>query len=188
LERIGTAKIIIQKIDKIELSLPEKKEEEETTEPFAKLNLKVAKVIGVSEHYKADKLLLINIDLGKGETRQLVAGLRPFYEDPQILVGKHIICVTNLEHANLRGEMSQGMLLAAETEDVKTVMVVEAPDSEPGSQVFIEGIEIGKETIKFDDFMKTGIYVHDSMIMYKGKQLQTDSEKICSKIKNGKVR
>ncbi|MCM2325447.1 MAG: methionine--tRNA ligase [Candidatus Woesearchaeota archaeon] len=187
---IRTAKIIIQKIEKIELSLPDKKEEteKEEGEAFAKLNLKVAKVIGVSEHYKADKLLLINIDLGKGETRQLVAGLRPFYEDPQVLVGKHIICVTNLEHANLRGEMSQGMLLAAETEDVKTVMVVEAPDSEPGSQVFIEGIEIGKETIKFDDFMKTGIYVHDSKIMYKGKQLQTDSEKISSKIKSGKVR
>jgi methionyl-tRNA synthetase len=183
--KIGTAEIIIQKIEKIELSLP--KEKEESEEPFAKLNLKVAKVISVSKHEKADKLLLINIDLGT-EKRQLVAGLKPFYDDPQELVGKHIICVTNLEHANLRGEMSQGMLLAAETKDAKTVMVVEAPKSNPGTQVFVEGIKIGTETIKFDDFMKTGIYVDSHMIMYDKKQLQTDAEKINSKIEIGKVR
>jgi tRNA-binding EMAP/Myf-like protein len=145
-------------------------------------------ILSVSEHYKADKLLLINIDLGNNEKRQLVAGLRPFYEDPQVLVGKHIICVTNLEHANLRGEMSQGMLLAAETLDVKTVRVVEVLKSKPGTQVFVEGLPIGNETIKFDDFMKVGMYVHDGKVLYKGKHVQTDKEKLNSEISEGRVR
>ncbi len=184
--KIGEAKIILQKIEKLDLVIAEPKKEE-PKEPFEKLNLKVAKILSVSEHYKADKLLLINVDLGK-EKRQLVAGLRPFYNNPQELVGKNIICVTNLEHANLRGEMSQGMLLAAETETISEVKVIEVPDAEPGTQVYVEGLSIGTETIKFDDFMKVGMYVDDHMVMYKGKQLQIDSKKIISEIKKGKVR
>ncbi len=156
--------------------------------PFAKLNLKVAKITSVKEHPKADKLLVINIDLGN-EKRQLVAGLKPYYPDPQVLVGQNIICVTNLEHANLRGEMSQGMLLAAETNDGHIVEALNPDTSDPGEQVYIEGIETGKETIKYDDFIKADIYVEDYTVMYKGKPLKTKSEKIkTSKVDNGKVR
>jgi methionyl-tRNA synthetase len=183
--KIGEAKIVFSKIEELKLSIS--KEEKKEEPPFSKLNLKVAKIISVSDHYKADKLLLINIDLGK-ETRQLVAGLRPYYDDPQVLVGKHIIVVTNLEHANLRGEVSQGMMLAAETDDSKTVKALEAPKSTPGDQVYIEGIAPGQETIKFDDFMKAKIYVSGNKVMCEGKQLQTDSEKIVSEIEKGKVR
>jgi methionyl-tRNA synthetase len=181
-KKIGEAKIVLRKIEDIKLELPVK--EPAVEEEFSRLNLKVAKIISVSEHYKADKLLLINIDLG-GETRQLVAGLKPYYEDPQILVGKHIICVTNLEHANLRGEMSQGMMLAAETPDSRRV---EALKSEPGEQVFIDGIKPFDKTIKFDEFMKVNIYVQDGKVMYKGKQLHTSKEKLTSNIEKGKVR
>jgi methionyl-tRNA synthetase len=184
-KKIGEAKIVLRKIEDIKLELPVK--EPAVEEEFSRLNLKVAKIISVSEHYKADKLLLINIDLG-GETRQLVAGLKPYYEDPQILVGKHIICVTNLEHANLRGEMSQGMMLAAETPDSRRVEALEAPKSEPGEQVFIDGIKPFDKTIKFDEFMKVNIYVQDGKVMYKGKQLHTSKEKLTSNIEKGKVR
>ncbi|NTV23991.1 MAG: methionine--tRNA ligase, partial [Nanoarchaeota archaeon] len=128
--KIGEAEIVLRKIESVDLKV-NAKEEPKAAEEFSRLNLKVAKVLSVSEHYKADKLLLINIDLGT-EKRQLVAGLRPYYPDPQVLVGKHIICVTNLEHANLRGEMSQGMLLAAETKDAHTVEALHAPNSKPG--------------------------------------------------------
>jgi len=184
--KIGEAKIILKKIEELKLDIPKKKEEE-PEEPFSRLNLRVAKIKSVSEHYKADKLLLINVDLGK-ETRQIVAGLRPFYENPQILVGKHIVVVSNLEHADLRGEKSEGMLLAAETNDVKTVRVVEAPKSKPGDQVYVEGIGTGKKTVKFDEFMKVSIYVQENKVLYKGSQLQTDKEKLVSEVKEGKVR
>ncbi|MBN2368644.1 methionine--tRNA ligase, partial [Candidatus Woesearchaeota archaeon] len=187
-KKIGTAKIVMKKIENMKIEAPAPKKEKKEEEPFAKLNLKVAKIKSVSEHYKADKLLLINIDLGN-ETRQIVAGLRPYYPDPQVLVGKHIVVVSNLEHANLRGEISQGMLLAAETPDVKTVEVVEAPNSKPGDQVFVEGITPHVATIKFDEFMKVDLYVEGHKVMYKGKQLQSKKDKLKVKgVEKGKVR
>jgi methionyl-tRNA synthetase len=184
---INKANIIYKKIEDIKLELP-KKEEKDVINPMSKLNLKVAKIVSASDHPKADKLLLVKIDLGNDEKRQLVAGLKPFYDDPQILVGKHIICVTNLEHANLRGEMSQGMMLAAETKDTKTVKVLVAPNSKPGDQVYIKGIKPETKTIKFDDFMKVKFYVKDNKAMYEGKQLQTDTEKIKTEIETGNIR
>ncbi len=82
---------------------------------FFKVELKVAKVLEASEIEGADRLLRLRVDLGS-ETRQLVAGIKKSYT-PEELVGKHIIVVANLEPATLRGVESQGMLLAASTED-----------------------------------------------------------------------
>ena len=187
--QLGKPGIIINKLDEVKLDMPEvEKKESKVIEPFSKLNLKVGKVTSVSEHYKADKLLLINVDLGNNESRQLIAGLKPFYEDSSILVGKNLIVVTNLAHRDMRGEKSQGMLLAAESPDVKTVNVLEAPKSKPGDQVYIKGIGFNKEIIQFDDFIKAEMYIKEGKILHKGKQLQTDKEKITSKIVKGRVR
>ncbi len=82
---------------------------------FFKIELKVAKVLEASEIEGADRLLRLRVDLGS-ETRQLVAGIKKSYT-PEELVGKHIIVVANLAPAKLRGVESQGMLLAASTED-----------------------------------------------------------------------
>ncbi len=82
---------------------------------FFKIELKVAKVLEASEIEGADRLLRLRVDLGS-ETRQLVAGIKKSYT-PEELVGKHIIVVANLQRATLRGVESQGMLLAASTED-----------------------------------------------------------------------
>ncbi len=183
---IGTAKIVLKKLEKVDLNLSKPKIKEDAD--FSKLDLRVAKVKSVSNHYKADKLILINIDLGN-ETKQLVAGLKPYYPDSNVLVGKHIVVLANLEHANLRGEKSEGMLLAAESENMKTVEVVEAPNSKPGDQVYIGGIKSGTKTLKFQDFMKINIYVENSKVLFKGKQLKTSKENIkTKKVKKGKVR
>ena len=82
---------------------------------FFKIELKVAKVLEASEIEGADRLFRLRVDLGS-ETRQLVAGIKKSYT-PEELVGKHIIVVANLQPATLRGVESQGMLLAASTED-----------------------------------------------------------------------
>lgn len=82
---------------------------------FFKTELRAAKVIEASEIEGADRLLKLRIDLG-GEERQLVAGIKSRYT-PEGLAGKTIIVVTNLEPARLRGVESQGMLLAASTDD-----------------------------------------------------------------------
>jgi len=78
---------------------------------FAKLDLRAATVLSVREHPNADKLLLLEIDVGD-QQKQIVAGIRGHYE-PQSLVGSQIVVVNNLEEAVLRGEESNGMLLAA---------------------------------------------------------------------------
>ncbi|HEV7297791.1 MAG TPA: methionine--tRNA ligase subunit beta [Tepidisphaeraceae bacterium] len=101
---------------------------------FAKLDLRVATIVECRPHTNADKLLVLKIDLG-GEQRQICAGLRGHYE-PEALVGKQIIIVANLEPRTMRGEISQGMLLAA-TDAATNKVIVAMPSQEtaPGSRV-----------------------------------------------------
>ncbi len=99
----------------------------------AALGLKVGVVKEVSEHPNADRLYVLKVDLGD-ENRQLVAGLRQAYSDPDQLLNKRIVVVTNLKPAVLRGIESQGMLLAASADGKVCVL---QPDCEmpAGSEV-----------------------------------------------------
>ena len=91
---------------------------EQTPEPaviqyddFAKLDMKVGTVLEVADHPNADKLLVIQVDLG-AEKRQIIAGLKGHCSHEQLL-GAQIIVVTNLAPRKMRGMESNGMLLAA---------------------------------------------------------------------------
>ncbi|WP_429752870.1 MULTISPECIES: methionine--tRNA ligase [unclassified Bacillus (in: firmicutes)] len=86
--------------------------EEITIDDFFKVDLRVAEVVDAEPVKKADKLLKIQLDLG-AEKRQVVSGIAKFYS-PEELKGKKVICVTNLKPVKLRGELSQGMILAGE--------------------------------------------------------------------------
>ncbi len=97
--------------------------------PPPPLDLRVAEVTEADEHPNADRLLILRVDLGD-ERRQLVAGLAGIY-DPAELVGKRIVVVANLKPARLRGEASQGMLLAAHGDGKVGVLL--APDAVPGT-------------------------------------------------------
>jgi tRNA-binding protein len=101
---------------------------------FVKLDLRVATVLECKAHPNADKLLVLQLDVG-GEKRQICAGLRAHYQ-PEQLIGKQIIVVANLAPRTMRGEVSQGMLLAAS--DVTANRVIVLMPSEPvasGSKV-----------------------------------------------------
>lgn len=105
-----------------------------TFDDFAKIKLRVGRVLEASEHPNADKLLVLKVDLGD-EQRQIVAGLKAFY-DPESLVGKNLIIVANLAPRKMRGLESQGMLLAASTDDHSQVIIVTTDtDIAPGSGV-----------------------------------------------------
>lgn len=93
-------------------------------EDFAKVELKVAEVKEAEKVPKADKLLRLQIQIGE-EKRQIVAGIAEYYQ-PEALVGKKIIVVTNLKPAKLRGIESNGMLLAAKKKDTLTLLTVES--------------------------------------------------------------
>ena len=96
-----------------------------TLADFQPLDLRVATVKSAELHPNADRLLVLQIDVG-GEDRQIVAGIRSAYE-PASLVGKQIIVVANLEPAMLRGVESQGMLLAARDGERVVVVTLDAP-------------------------------------------------------------
>ena len=92
---------------------------------FKRLDLRVGTVTSAEPHPNADKLVVMQVDLGD-EERQLVAGLRPQYE-PEQLNGKHVVVVANLQPATLRGVESQGMLLAAQSGGEVVVVSPERP-------------------------------------------------------------
>lgn len=91
---------------------------------FTKLDIRVARVLEVSDHPNANRLLVLKVDLGS-EQRQLIAGLKG-HCDPQALVGRDLIVVTNLQPRKMRGLESAGMLLAAtyEQQGARRVVVL----------------------------------------------------------------
>ncbi len=101
---------------------------------FAKVELRVARVIEARPHPNADKLLLLQVDLGEESPRQIVAGIKAHYT-PESLVGKLIVVVVNLAPAMLRGETSNGMLLAATSGEKVVLLTVDDPDCVVGAKI-----------------------------------------------------
>lgn len=103
---------------------------------FAKLDLRVATILSAEPHPNADKLLKIRLDDGTPEGRQVCAGIKAWY-DPASLVGKQVVIVANLEPRQLRGEVSQGMILAASDLREGTAPAAEGaaqPAAKPGPE------------------------------------------------------
>jgi methionyl-tRNA synthetase len=90
---------------------------------FMKIDLRVAQVIEAEPVKKADKLLKLCLDLGDHK-RQVISGIAPYYK-PEELIGKKVICVVNLKPVKLRGELSEGMILAGEKDGVLSLASVD---------------------------------------------------------------
>ncbi len=108
----------------------EKKQEEKseqapeiTIDEFRKVEFRVGQVIDCEPVKKADKLLKLQLDLGY-EKRQVVSGIAEFYK-PEDLIGTKLIVVANLKPVKLRGELSQGMILAGEKDGILSVASVD---------------------------------------------------------------
>ena len=119
------------------------KKEEKNAEPeqlpeinfddFTKVELRVAKIIECEPIKKAKKLLKIQVNDGTSQPRQIVSGIAPWYK-PEELIGKSVVIVANLKPAKLCGEISNGMLLAGDTED-GGVNVLFVDGIEPGTKL-----------------------------------------------------
>ena len=105
-----------------------------TYDDFAKLELRVARVLEARAHPNADKLLLLQIDVGDEQPKQIVAGIRQHYT-PEQLVGKRIVVVNNLAPAVIRGEASNGMLLAATSGERVIVLTPDDPECVAGAKI-----------------------------------------------------
>ncbi|MFW6142293.1 MAG: methionine--tRNA ligase [Candidatus Saliniplasma sp.] len=121
--------------------------EEEIKSDLSKLDMRVGKIEKVKEHPNADKLYITKVNVGD-EERTLVAGLKPYYERDE-MEGKKVVVLMNLEPAKLRGVTSEAMMLAAEEDEVVSLL---APRGEVGTQ--IHGTTKGAEQISFKDFQK----------------------------------
>ncbi len=107
--------------------------EEITIDDFDKIDLRVVKVIECEPIKKAKKLLKLKVDLG-GEIRQVVSGIAMNYK-PEDLIGKNVVLVANLKPVTLRGELSQGMILCAATDDDSKLFTVDPGQLPTGSIV-----------------------------------------------------
>jgi methionyl-tRNA synthetase len=92
---------------------------------FRKLEIKIGKILEVSDHPNADKLYVVKVDMGDSQ-RQLVAGIKGSYAK-ELLVGKQVVVLTNIEPAVLRGAESQGMILCASDETGISVLTTDKP-------------------------------------------------------------
>ncbi|MBD3108955.1 methionine--tRNA ligase [Bacillus sp. AGMB 02131] len=118
----GAAPVPVKEETKAEA--PVEKAEEISIDDFMKVELRVAEVLAAEPVKKADKLLKLQLDLGF-EKRQVVSGIAQYYK-PEELVGRKVICVTNLKPVKLRGELSQGMILAGSENGQLSLATVDA--------------------------------------------------------------
>lgn len=100
-------------------------------EEFAKLDLRVARVLDAQPVEGSNKLLKLAVDIGT-EKRQIIAGLAKFYK-PEEVIGKNIIIIANLDYRKLAGLESQGMLLAAGESEI--VLLTTEKDIAPGTKI-----------------------------------------------------
>jgi len=157
----------------------------ETQEKTFPADFRVAKITSVEQHPDADKLYVIQLDVGECK-KQIVSGLRDYYTKEE-LVGKSIILVHNLKPAKLRGIESQGMLLAGENKE-KKVKVLEVKFSKPGEKVQFDGYTHTEEQITIDEFFKYKITVQNKNALYEKKVLQTPKERVHVDLGQGVVR
>lgn len=87
-----------------------------TIDDFAKVEMRVGEILTAERVPKADKLLRFTVDVGEAQPRQILAGIAQHYE-PENLIGRKIVVVSNLQPRKLRGFESQGMVLAASVGD-----------------------------------------------------------------------
>jgi len=138
-----------------------------------KLDIRVAKILEVKQHPGADKLYVEQIETAPGVVTQIVSGLAPYYK-PEELAGRHILLAANLKPAKLRGEASNGMLLAAShrVEGQADVVEVIFADHVPvGTPLTLEGDPAGvigsplKPQITIDTFFATPLKVEDGIVV-----------------------
>ncbi len=124
--------------------------EEAEENPLEELDIRVGKILSIEDHPNADKLYILQVDLGEKKI-QLVAGLKPYYTPDEMMCG-NILVLANLKKARLRGATSEGMLLAGDDGE-GTVSLIRPPEgATPGTQV--DFTKKGASTIKFEQFQK----------------------------------
>ncbi len=127
---------------------------EKIVEKTLNIELRIARIEDVRDHPNAERLYVLDLDLGDTK-RRIVSGIKNSYTK-ESLIGKKIVIVSNLKPAEIRGERSNGMLLAAE--DDKGIHLVFAPENAiPGELIGIKDYRIDSSEISIEEFRKFSI-------------------------------
>ena len=116
--------------------------------PFAKLDVRVGKIVEAWMHPDSEKLWCEKIDVGEKDEegnpvpREIASGLRAYYPAAEDMEGQRVLVVCNLKAAKLAGFSSNGMVLCAASEDGKVEFVAPPAESEPGERVVCEGMMV----------------------------------------------
>ncbi|MBR9703659.1 methionine--tRNA ligase, partial [Candidatus Woesearchaeota archaeon] len=195
---IGEPALLFEKIDdktleKLKTSFDGKDElehaDKKVVEEFIpeRLDLRVAKIVKVEKHPKADKLYIEELDVGELGTRTIVSGLVPYYK-PEELAGQQVVLVSNLKTATLRGVESKGMLLAAESKENVRVLFVPQEIGKPGDKVLIDDIHpdfAGEFTI--DEFFSLKLEVKEFTPRINTHALIVNGKPLMAEVQNGKL-
>ena len=106
-----------------------------TFDDFKKVQAKVAKVLVAEAVPDSDKLIRFELDCGEAQPRQILSAIREWYPEPELLVGKMMLFVTNLAPRTIRGLESNGMLMAIDGLDGMPVFLVPDQAVAPGAEV-----------------------------------------------------
>jgi len=166
----------------------------------ARLDLRVGKVVSVSNHPDADALFVEQIDVGEESPRTVVSGLRN-YMGAEALQDRSVVLLCNLKPAKMRGVESQGMLLAASRtnmEGVREVIPLDPPaESQPGARVYVEGFhhsEHGEPDQQLNpkkkvfEALKPNLLTSDENVAeFNGFPMRTDVGVVTAKLKNAEI-
>ena len=164
---------------------------EKAADPFAawpKVVVKVGEITKISLHPSADRLYVEEVDCGEATPRTIVSGLVG-HCTPEELLGKRVLIAANLKPVQLRGILSQGMVLTAEKG--KRLEVIDAGDVPVGSLLRLESEEgsLSYKKIGIDRFFAAAITVDDFTVNIKGRPLTIGGKAVKTReVKNGKVR
>jgi len=166
----------------------------------ARLDMRVGKVLSVSNHPDADGLYVEEIDVGEEKPRTVVSGLRNFLQ-PEDLQDRSVVLLCNLKPAKMRGVMSQGMLLAASRtnmDGVREVIPLDPPTgSAPGARVFVEGFhqsehgdpdeQLNPKKKVFETLKPQLLTSDENVAEFNGFAMRTDIGVVTAKLKNAEI-
>ena len=179
-------KKIKEKKDSSLIDVKSKTSQEEKIK-FSDLDIEVGEILSVSKHPDADKLYLEVVELGDGK-KQIVSGIADYYSMDE-LKGKKVVVLKNLKPAKIRGAVSQGMVLTAESKEGE-LEVLEFKENKIGDNVHLEGERSKpKKEINIKEFLALDSIVKDNGILSEGKKWFVEGKEIrTKKIKDGKIR
>lgn len=184
--RTKTPNVLLEKITDEKTTELRERFKEKTEEQIFPLDLRVGKILEVKDHPNADSLYIEKVDMGNGEMRQIISGLKKHYS-PEELIGKSVIIVCNLQPAKLRGEVSEGMLLAGEDSN-KKLKVIFTKFAKPSTPVTVEGMKTSQKPITIQEFLKIPLTIAQKRVLAYDVQLKAKDESIVVDLEDGIVR